>query len=47
MSVFTFTKKDEEQSKVHNSQYIRTANTPDEAGTKPVEPGKPMQPEAK
>jgi len=46
MSVFTPVKKDEE-SKVHNSQYIRTENTPDETGTKPADPVKPAEPEAK
>lgn len=36
------------QSKVHYSQYIRTANTPDEEGTKPAEPDtKPAEPETK
>ncbi|HTH72759.1 MAG TPA: hypothetical protein VL737_05380 [Candidatus Pristimantibacillus sp.] len=46
MSVFTPTKEDKEEAKVHHSQYIRTENTPDE-GAKPAEPGKPTQPEAK
>jgi len=46
MSVFTPINKDEE-AKVHNSQYIRTANTPDEADTKPADPVTPAQPEAK
>ena len=44
MSAFISTKQDEE--KVENSQYIRTANTPDEAG-KPADPVKPTQPDAK
>jgi len=47
MSVFTPTKASEEPAKVHNSQYIRTANTPDEAGTKPAEPVSPTKPETK
>ena len=47
MSVFTPINQGEEQAKVHNSQYIRTGNTPDEAGTKPVDPVKPTQPDAK
>lgn len=47
MSVFTPTKKFE-QSKVHYSQYIRTANTPEEEGTTPAEPAtKPEEPETK
>lgn len=36
MSVFMPTKN--YQPKVHHSQYIRTANTPDEKDTTPVEP---------
>ena len=47
MSIFTPIKEGKEQAKVHNSQYIRTANTPDEAGIKPADPVKPTQPEAK
>jgi hypothetical protein len=47
MSVFTPTRKNNEQAKVHNSQYIRTANTPDEAGTKPADPVEPTQPDTK
>jgi len=39
MSLFNSKKK--EQSKVPNSQYIKTENTPDEAVTKPSEPEKP------
>lgn len=47
MSVFTPIKK-REDSKVHHSQYIRTANTPDEEGKAPAEPDtKPAEPEAK
>lgn len=47
MSVFTPIKK-LEQPKVHHSQYIRTANTPDEEGTAPTEPAtKPAEPETK
>lgn len=47
MSVFMLTKKFE-QPKVHYSQYIRTANTPDEEGSAPAEPeAKPAEPEAK
>lgn len=45
MSVFAPIKK-QERSKVPNSQYIRTENTPEEA-TKPAEPANPTQPEAK
>ncbi|HSW85235.1 MAG TPA: hypothetical protein VLF79_01300 [Candidatus Saccharimonadales bacterium] len=45
MSVFT--PKKQEQSKVPNSQYIKTGNTPDEAVTKPSEPVAPAQPETK
>lgn len=44
MSVFT--PINVEESKVHNAQYIRTGNTPDE-GAKPEEPAKPEQPETK
>jgi hypothetical protein len=40
MSVLTFTKPIKEQSKVHNSQYIKTENKPDEE-TKPSEPVNP------
>lgn len=47
MSVFTPIKKSEE-SKVHYSQYIRTANAPDEEGTTPAEPAtKPEESETK
>jgi hypothetical protein len=46
MSVFTPTKNITE-SKVRNSQYIKTENKPDEAETKPAEPANPEQPEAK
>jgi len=46
MSVFTPIKK-QEQSKVPNSQYIKTENKPDEAVTKPSEPAAPAQPESK
>lgn len=47
MSVFTPTKK-LYQPKVHYSQYIRTANKPDEEGATPAEPAtKPEGPEAK
>lgn len=47
MSVFTPIKKFE-QPKVHYSQYIRIANTPDEEGTKPAEPDtKPAETETK
>jgi len=47
MSVFaTFKKK--EQSKVPNSQYIRTENEPDKEDTKPSEqPATPAPSEAK
>ena len=46
MSVFTPTKTFE--SKVHHSQYIRTANTPDEEDATPAEPAtKPVEPETK
>lgn len=46
MSVFTPTKH--YQPKVHHSQYIRTANTPDESDTKPANPVAPVpkQPDA-
>lgn len=45
MSVFTPTKK-LYQPKVHYSQYIRTANTPDEEGAAPAEPTtKPEEPQ--
>jgi hypothetical protein len=44
MSILTLIKK-REQPKVHHSQYIRTANTPDEAGTEP-EPTKVVQTDA-
>jgi hypothetical protein len=43
MSVFAPTK----EQKVHHSEYIRTSNTPDEAGSKPVEPVSPEIPELK
>lgn len=47
MSVFTPIKTFQ-QSKVHHSQYIRTANTPDEEDTKPTAPDtKPDEPETK
>lgn len=47
MSVFTPT-KELYQPKVHYLQYIRTANTPDEEGTKPAEPDtKPAETETK
>ena len=45
MSVFAPIKK-QEQSKVPNSQYIKTENKPEEAA-KPAEPVNPTQPEAK
>ncbi len=44
MSVFTPTKQ--YQSKVHYSQYIRTADTPDKNDTKPADPSVPVPPEA-
>lgn len=47
MSAFTPIKEREARAKVHHSQYIRTANTPDEAGTNPAEPATPAQPEVK
>lgn len=41
MSIFSTT-KDKMESKVHSSQYIRTANEPDDAdGTTPAEPVTP------
>ena len=47
MSVFTLT-KNFEQPKVHYSQYIRTANTPDEKEATPAEPEtKPAETETK
>lgn len=47
MSVFTPTKK-LYQPKVHYSQYIRTANAPDEKDTVPAEPvTKPEEPQTK
>jgi hypothetical protein len=46
MSVYTAIKK-QEQSRVPNSQHIKTENKPDEAGTKPADPVTPTQPEAK
>lgn len=47
MSVFTLT-KNFQRPKVHYSQYIRTANTPDEEGDTPAEPEtKPAEPETK
>jgi hypothetical protein len=46
MSVFAPIKSSKERSKVHNSQYIRTENKPDE-GTKPAETETPTQPDAK
>lgn len=47
MSVFTPTKQ-RYQPKVHYSQYIRTANAPDDEGTVPAEPAtKPEEPETK
>ena len=45
MSVFAPIKK-QEQSKVPNSQYIRTEGKPEEAAN-PTEPVTPTQPEAK
>lgn len=47
MSLFSYFKRDEEESKVHDSQYIRTANEADKADTKPAEPTSPKLPEAK
>jgi hypothetical protein len=47
MSVFTPIRKENQQPKVHYSKYIRTENTPDEAGTKPTDPVEPTHPEAK
>ena len=46
MSVFTPIKINK-TSKVPNSDYIRTENKPDEAGTKPAAPTTPAAPEAK
>ena len=46
MSVFAPTRSSKEPAKVHNSQYIRTENKPDE-GTKPAETESPTQPETK
>jgi hypothetical protein len=45
MSAFPSIKK-QEQSRVPNSQYIKTPKKPDEA-IKTVEPVKPAQPDAK
>jgi len=45
MSVFTLTKPIKEESKVHNSQYIKTENKPDEE-TKPTEPVSPDKSDA-
>ena len=48
MSVFAPFKKASEQSKVHNSQYIRTENKPnDVGGAEPNKSADPTQPEAK
>ncbi len=46
MSLFAITKSKIE-SKVHSSEYIRTANDADTTDTKPDEPAKPAEPEAK
>lgn len=46
MSVFSYFKKNEELAKVHDAQYIRTANEPENSDTKPVEPANPTKPEA-
>jgi len=43
MSVFNRAKNAKDQSKVHNSEYIRTENAPDEPVEKPVEPAKPAE----
>lgn len=47
MSVVTPLKKVTELSKVHNSEYIRTENKPNDAGAEPTKPADPEQPEAK
>lgn len=47
MSVFTSTKHNKEASKVHNSQYIKTENKPDEPVETPNEPAKPEESESK
>jgi len=47
MFTFTPTRNKSQPSKVHYSQYIRTENTPPDAGTKPAEPAvTPTHPEA-
>ncbi len=47
MSVIIAFSKDDEPSKVHPSEYIRTENKPDDVVSKPAEPAAPAQPEAK
>lgn len=47
MSIFTTTRINKEEPKVHHSQYIRTENMADDASPKPTEPAKPAQSEAK
>jgi hypothetical protein len=46
MSVFTPEKR-QAQTKVSNSQYIKTENKPDEETTKPDAPAESTQPESK
>lgn len=46
MSVHTPIKK-QEQERVPYMQFIKTENKPDDVETKPAEPAKPEQPEAK
>jgi hypothetical protein len=41
MSLLTSTKNAKDEPKVHNSEYIKTANAPDAPVEKPAEPAKP------